>query len=57
MDCFGFDRVIFGGDWPVATQATDYPRWVRTVDEALAGASPDELHKLYVRNAEAFYRV
>lgn len=57
MDCFGFDRVIFGGDWPVATQATDYPRWVRTVDEALAGASPDELHRLYVRNAEAFYRV
>ena len=57
MDCFGFDRVIFGGDWPVATQATDYPRWVRTVDEALAGASPDELHRLYVRNAEAFYRI
>jgi len=57
LDCFGFDRVIFGGDWPVSTQATDYPRWVRTVDEALAGASPDELHRLYVRNAEAFYRV
>ncbi len=57
MDCFGFDRVIFGGDWPVATQATDYPRWVGTVDEALAGASPDELHRLYVRNAEAFYRI
>lgn len=57
MDCFGFDRVIFGGDWPVAAQATDYPRWVHTVDEALKGASPDELHKLYVRNAETFYRV
>jgi L-fuconolactonase len=56
MDCFGFDRVIFGGDWPVSTQATDYPRWVNTVDDALQGASPDELHKLYVRNAEAFYR-
>lgn len=57
MDCFGFDRVIFGGDWPVSTQATDYPRWVATLDDALQGASPDELHKLYVRNAEAFYRV
>jgi len=57
MDCFGFDRVIFGGDWPVSTQATDYPRWVATVDDALKGCSPDELHKLYVRNAEAFYRV
>lgn len=57
IDCFGFDRTIFGGDWPVATLATDYPRWVNTVDNALKGASPDELHKLYVRNAEAFYRV
>jgi L-fuconolactonase len=57
IDCFGFGRVIFGGDWPVSTQATDYPRWVATLDDALQGASPDELHKLYVRNAEAFYRV
>lgn len=57
VDCFGFDRIIFGGDWPVASQATDYPRWVNTLDDALRGCSPDELHKLYVRNAEAFYRV
>lgn len=57
VDCFGFDRVIFGGDWPVSTQATDYPRWVATLDDALRGCSPDELHKFYVRNAEAFYRV
>ncbi|BET68943.1 amidohydrolase [Opitutales bacterium ASA1] len=55
--CFGFDRTMFGGDWPVSTQATTYPRWVETLDAALEGASPDELHRLYVRNAEAFYRV
>ena len=34
VDCFGFDRIIFGGDWPVASQATDYPRWVNTLDDA-----------------------
>jgi L-fuconolactonase len=55
--CFGFDRVLFGGDWPVSTLASDYPRWVQVLDDALAGTSPDELHKLYVRNAEAFYRI
>lgn len=55
--CFGFDRVMFGGDWPVATQATDYPRWVDTLDAAVAGASVDEVRKLYVTNAERFYRV
>ncbi|MFZ9683551.1 MAG: amidohydrolase family protein [Cephaloticoccus sp.] len=57
VECFGFDRIIFGGDWPVASQATDYPRWVNTLDAALKGCSPDELHKVYVRNAETFYRV
>jgi L-fuconolactonase len=57
VECFGFDRVMFGGDWPVSTLASDYPRWVTTLDEALSGSSPDELHRLYVRNAEAFYRV
>jgi|UniRef100_UPI00404A2632 L-fuconolactonase len=57
VECFGFDRIIFGGDWPVASQATDYPRWVNTLDAALSGCSPDELHKVYVRNAEKFYRV
>jgi L-fuconolactonase len=55
--CFGFDRVMFGGDWPVSTQATDYPRWVNTLDAALKDASADELKKLYVTNAEKFYRV
>lgn len=57
VECFGFGRVMFGGDWPVSTQATDYPRWVATVDEVLRGCSREELQKLYVTNAEAFYRV
>ena len=57
VECFGFNRVMFGGDWPVSTQATDYPRWVATLDEALTGCSAEEVQKMYVRNAEAFYRV
>ena len=57
MTCFGAGRVMFGSDWPVSTLATDYPRWVATLDEALRGCSEEELHQIYVRNAEAFYRV
>ena len=57
VECFGFDRVMFGGDWPVSTQATDYPRWVATLDAALHGCTPEELQRVYVRNAERFYRV
>jgi L-fuconolactonase len=57
MECFGYDRVMFGGDWPVSTQASNYPRWVDTLDRALPRATPAELRKLYVTNAEAFYRI
>ena len=31
LECFGFDRILFGGDWPVATLATSYDRWLETV--------------------------
>ena len=33
LECFGFDCLLFGGDWPVATLATDYQRWLETVQE------------------------
>ena len=57
IDCFGFDRVMYGGDWPVAYQATEYPHWVETLEWALAGCSEDELRKLFHDNAAAFYRL
>jgi len=57
IDCFGFDRVMYGGDWPVAYQATDYPRWVDTLLWAVEGCSDDELQKLFRKNAIKFYRL
>lgn len=57
VDCFGVERVMFGSDWPVSTQATSYARWVAVLDNAFRGCSADELHSIYVRNAEAFYRI
>ena len=57
IDCFGFDRIMFGGDWPVSELATSYARWVETTDRIVAGASADELHKFYRGNAIDFYRL
>ena len=57
IECFGFDRVMYGGDWPVAYQATEYPRWVQTLSWAVAGCSERELKKLFHDNAVAFYRL
>lgn len=56
-DAFGIDRLMFGGDWPVAKLAIDYPEWVETVDWAFAGASEDETRKLFRDTAIAFYRL
>ena len=57
IECFGFDRVIYGSDWPVAAQATEYPRWVATLEWAVNGHSAEELRKLFRDNALQFYRV
>ena len=57
IDCFGFDRVMFGGDWPVMELATRYPDWVAIVDRIVAGASQGEKRKLYRENAIRHYRL
>jgi L-fuconolactonase len=57
IECFGFDRVMFGGDWPVSELATTYRRWVDLVDSVIAGASAGERRRLYRDNAIAFYRL
>ncbi len=56
IEVFGFERVLFGGDWPVSTLATGYRRWVECVDRAVAGASEAERRQLFVGNAGRLYR-
>jgi L-fuconolactonase len=57
IDSFGFDRVMYGGDWPVAYQATPYPRWVETLEWAVQGCSAHDLRRLFRDNASKFYRL
>lgn len=57
IDCFGFDRVMFGGDWPVMELATRYPDWVAVVDRIVASASRGDRRKLYRDNAIRHYRL
>ena len=58
IGCFGFDRVMYGSDWPVSTLATDYPRWVETLFWAtVGGCSEVELRKLFRENAIQFYKL
>jgi L-fuconolactonase len=57
IDCFGFDRVMFGSDWTVSELTHDYPTWVDIVDEVVAAASRTEQRKLYRDNAIRVYRL
>ena len=57
LDSFGFDRVLFGGDWPVVLQASDYKRWVGALDWALSGCSEDSSRRIYRDNALSFYKL
>jgi L-fuconolactonase len=57
IEVFGFDRVMFGGDWPVMELATRYPAWVAMVDRITAGASASDLRKLYRETAIRHYRL
>jgi L-fuconolactonase len=54
---FGPDRCLFGGDWPVATLATPYARWVDVVLEALAGRTPAERAQVLAGTATRVYRL
>ena len=55
LDCFGFERAMFGGDWHVLELAGTYPDWVDIVDWIVADASTGERRKLFGETAIDFY--
>jgi len=57
IDTFGFDRVMYGGDWHVSELAGTYPEWVEIVDWVIDGATHAEKKKLFRDNAIALYRL
>lgn len=57
IDCFGFDRILYGSDWTVSELTHNYPDWVAIIDEVVAGASEGERRRLYRDNAIRTYRL
>jgi L-fuconolactonase len=57
IDCFGFDRVMYGSDWPVSELTHRYPDWVAILDRIVAKASETEKRKLYRDTAMRVYRL
>ena len=57
LECFPSDRVMFGGDWPVALLAVPYPRWVELLWEFTSDLTPEGRRRLFRDNAIEFYRL
>ena len=57
IECFGFDRVMYGSDWHVLELAGTIPDWVDIVDWVTEGASAEEKRKLFRDNAISFYKL
>lgn len=57
LAAFGEDRIAFGSDWPVVLLASEYTRWVATLDALTAHLSAAARRKLWADNARRFYRL
>lgn len=57
IEAFSFDRVMFGGDWPVCNLASTFGGWVGTLNTILKDHSDDDKRKLFHDNAAAFYKL
>ncbi len=57
IECFGWDRVIFGSDWPVSTLATTFKGWVDAVLFLTQNHGEPERQKLFHDNAVRVYRL
>ncbi|HWA24045.1 MAG TPA: amidohydrolase family protein [Lacunisphaera sp.] len=55
--CFGWDRLVWGSDWPVCNLTASLGDWVRLLDEILSGEPAANRAKLYEANARRIYRL
>lgn len=57
VECFGWDRLLFGSDWPVCNLAGGYQPWLTAVEALLAGVSSADREKFFASNAKRIYRL
>jgi len=55
--CFGWERVLFGSDWPVCTLSASYDRWVEALHSLTRNAGAAHQRKLFYDNAVRVYRL
>jgi predicted TIM-barrel fold metal-dependent hydrolase len=57
IECFGWDRVMFGSDWPVCTLSASFRQWVDVLLLLTRSAGEANQKKLFYDNAIRVYRL
>lgn len=55
LECFGWDRVVWGSDWPVCTINSSIREWTDLSKAVVAGEDPSSQDKLFRSNAIRLY--
>ncbi|HEV2438331.1 MAG TPA: amidohydrolase [Verrucomicrobiae bacterium] len=55
--CFGWNRVVWGGDWPVCNLTASLKQWVEATDALFSAATESQREALFHKNAERIYHV
>jgi predicted TIM-barrel fold metal-dependent hydrolase len=55
IDCFGPERMLWGGDWPVVNIRSSLPAWIDLTEGLLADLSPAERLRIGRGTAEQVY--
>jgi predicted TIM-barrel fold metal-dependent hydrolase len=57
ISSFGWDRVVWGSDWPVCTLANGLSTWVAATQAVLSGTAETERSKLLHANAQRLWKL
>jgi predicted TIM-barrel fold metal-dependent hydrolase len=57
IDRFGWDRVLFAGDWPVVNLGASFKPWLEAVKQIVRSDRPEDQKKLFLDNAMKFYQL
>lgn len=57
VEVFGFERIMYGSDWPVCTLAATYEAQFKIVKDYFSNFSETEQMKFFGENAARFYQI
>lgn len=57
LECFGWDRIVWGSDWPVCRLSGTLAHWVDLTRSWMAAEAPENQARLFSKNAETLYGV